>query len=79
MPAFDMINFEQDFQNITEVYYEKFIKVGAMALALTASVGTVAPVVDQPQTVQAASKTVKSGSLTFHIKKKQVRKSQCFG
>lgn len=30
---------------------KKFIKVGAMALALTASVGTVAPVVDQPQTV----------------------------
>lgn len=51
MPAFDMINFEYDFKNITEVYYEKFIKVGAMALALTASVGTVAPVVDQPQTV----------------------------
>ncbi|ADX70272.1 DUF5067 domain-containing protein [Lactobacillus helveticus] len=50
-----------------------------MALALTASVGTVAPVVDQPQTVQAASKTVKSGSLTFHIKKKQVRKSSLKG
>lgn len=48
MPAFDMINFEYDFKNITEVYYEKIIKVGAMALALTASVGTVAPVVDQP-------------------------------
>ncbi|MCT0165152.1 hypothetical protein EFM11_06820 [Lactobacillus helveticus] len=23
MPAFDMINFEYDFKNITEVYYEK--------------------------------------------------------
>lgn len=40
---------------------------------------TVAPVVDQPQTVQAASKTVKSGSLTFHIKKKQIRKSSLKG
>lgn len=58
---------------------KKFIKVGAVALALTASVGTVAPIVSQPKVVQATSKTVKSGSLSFHIKKKQVLKSSLKG
>lgn len=58
---------------------KKLLKVGAVALALTVSVGAAAPVVSQPQTVQAASRTVKSGSLTFHIKKKQIRKSSLKG
>lgn len=58
---------------------KKLIKVGAVALALTASVGVAAPIVSQPETVQAASRTVKSGSLTFHIKKKQIRKASLKG
>lgn len=54
---------------------KKFLKVAAIAGVLATSTGVSSSFVQPAPTVQAASKKVKVGAITYTIKKKEVRRS----